>query len=509
MIGIGGDIGMRSKRQEAQKEMKPRMMATTAILATIMAANGVRAFQMPNLASVVSFQPIINSLAAPEGASKWKLRLSATDASELDSHSHDTENKIVLEQKTWMFQNKYPIAYEVASNVVDNDANNDDDVEVVPILLLNGFGVGSFHQHRLMRQLLLENNESQLQQQYLIYGIDYLGQGKSWPENCDDGKSNDELNLGYSADLWLDQLKGFIEEVIVPSSTSKKVHLAGNSVGGYLSTILTNRHPHLISSLTLMNATPVWGLNLPGWDGKLPAPPLPKMVGRALFDTIRNEDVIDKYLETAYVHREAFDGTFGDSFNECGTNNNALGAKIQACTESKGGHAAFASILWSAPASERKEGEICESPPTPADFYGALKSLPVDVLLLFGSDDPWCTPAVAKRMHTTLFSRDDVAVDAPPVQRYISLENVGHCPNHEAPTAVAKVLLPWIKASSALLSPTNIDDADQSRSKVPLVSSSGSAEIREPWGDIIAREVSIEESQDLGMIDRIVSSMVG
>ena len=73
---------------------------------------------------------------------------------------------------------------------------------------------------------------------------------------------------------------------------------------------------------------------------------------------------------------------------------------------------------------------------------------------------------------------------------------------------MARVLLPWIGASSTLLSPTTEDDVDKNRSEVPLVSSGG-AEIREPWGNVIAREVSIEESQNLGVIDRIVSSMVG
>ena len=432
------------------------------------------------------------------------LSLSAT------SDMQHTKN-IILDQKTWMFQAKYPISYEVASNA-DIDVNNKD-VEVVPILLLNGFGVGSFHQHRLMRNLLLEHDEQkEKKQQYVIYGIDYLGQGQSWPANCDDGNSNDELNLGYSADTWLKQLKGFIEEVVIPSSTSSKVHLVGNSVGGYLSTILANRHPQLIDSLTLLNATPVWGLNLPGWNGKLPAPPLPKMVGRKLFDTIRNLDVIDWYLEQAYFYREAHDGSFDDSFHGYADDVRAdrtLRGKIRACTEGKGGHAAFASILWSSPASVEHSTTLSEAveygmgPPELVqksgdeiytDFYGALENLPVDVLLLFGSDDPWCTPAIAKRMHSTLASRGGTAG-----QRYVSFENVGHCPNHEAPTAVVRVLLPWIGSQ--------ITD-EQQRSKVPLVSES-SQQIREPWGVVNVREVPVEESRDLGLMDQIISSLFG
>ena len=512
-----------------------------------------------------------------------------------------TTSTLELQQKKWMFQNKYPIAYEVARIISAGHATTDasamksgdgavtmiaedEDEVVVPILLLNGFGVGSFHQHRLMRQLLLLmllqhddaeynhrqhhiNHEKQQQQhqrprrrqQLVIYGIDYLGQGESWPITCNgDGTSEDELNLGYSADVWLDQLNDFINEVVLGSSSSssssssedrpattaavtttttttassssshKKVHLIGNSVGGYLATILTHRHPHNIASLTLLNATPVWGLNLPGWDGRLPPPPLPKYVGGKLFEMIRDPNVINMYLQTAYVHPEAYDGTYEDCFygpeglkkkEEGGSENEnvALGVKIRACTE-KGGHAAFASILYSAPASEWKtttEGRQ-SAMRVPVDFYSTLQAVPVDVLLLFGADDPWCTPAIAKRMHLTLSKRNDDMMTAnvndgrvivSPAQRYISLENVGHCPNHEAPRTVAKVVLPWIRASATT---TTVDGQQQSiRHNIPLVAQDGSEETQEPWGVVRAHEVSLDESKDLGMIDRIVSSMVG
>jgi hypothetical protein len=46
--------------------------------------------------------------------------------------------------------------------------------EEEPILLLNGFGVGSFHQHRLIPYLLCNDSESN---QRSVYCMDYLGQG--------------------------------------------------------------------------------------------------------------------------------------------------------------------------------------------------------------------------------------------------------------------------------------------------------------------------------------------
>ncbi|KAL3781828.1 hypothetical protein HJC23_011137 [Cyclotella cryptica] len=418
------------------------------------------------------------------------------------STTEETEAYFKLEQKTWTFREKYPIAYEVATcNTKATDMN--DQTNTVPVLLLNGFGVGTFHQHRLMKQLLLQScDTSRAKSQYKIYGLDYLGQGKSWPLKCNDGMSEDEYNLGYSADMWIEQLTNFIQQVIIPS-TSHKVHIVGNSVGGYLGTILSYRHPHLVSSLTLLNATPVWGLNLPSWDGKLPAPAFPKRIGQILFDTIRDINVIDKYLDVAYVNRQAFDGSFDDSFDGWGTKHKNLGIplnqKIRACTEGNGGHAAFASILWSPPASSTDpDWERKSSSPT-IGFYDALRHLPIDVLLLFGTNDEWCTPAVAKRMHTTLHARrTTVTLDgSAPSVRYITIDNVGHCPNHEAPTAVATVLLSWLEASSS-----------QSRSEIPLVSSLD-ARVKEPWGEVLLREVTIEESKSLGLVDRMISSMVG
>lgn len=95
--------------------------------------------------------------------------------------------------------------------------------------------------------------------------------------------------------------------VLVPKEdgTRKRVHLVGNSVGGHLAAYVAVRRPDLISSICLLNPTPVWGLNLPGWSGHLPAPIIPKAIGRVLFDQIRDLKTIERFLEQTYSRRGA------------------------------------------------------------------------------------------------------------------------------------------------------------------------------------------------------------
>jgi len=343
----------------------------------------------------------------------------------------------------------------------------------VAILLLNGFGVGSFHQHRLMPKLTSSSRKTR------VYAIDYLGQGRSWPNNCDDGNSPTENGLIYSIDTWADQTIRFIEERILhrahddddddngtgTGTTVKKVHLVGNSVGGHLAAVLASRRPDLIASICLLNATPVWGLNLPGWSGHLPPPAIPRAIGRYLFDRIRDLGTIEKYLENAYANRGAFDDD--------------LIAKIRNCTVGKGGHAAFASILWSPPAT---------LPSDASNFYSSLSRLECDVLLIFGKNDPWCKPSFGRRMFSELHSRNSGIQNKDVVQRYIELDNVGHCPNHEAPTVVGQVISRWVDNELHLID-----------GEVQLVP--------EPWGDISAREIK-EDGVQLSRMDKFFTSLV-
>jgi len=363
-----------------------------------------------------------------------------------------------LRSERWDYRSKHDIGYDVATTVSRSNSSN---ARVEPILLLNGFGVGSFHQHRLVETLLgggsgTSSKQQQQQQQQqepstptTVYCMDYLGQGRSWPRECRDGNGKDENGLQYSADTWCEQVIDFLEMVVIPShqtpdddektnTTPCRVHLVGNSVGGHLAAHVALRRPDLVASLCLLNPTPVWGSKLPGWNGHLPAPAIPKVVGRYLFDWIRDPQTIDKVLEAVYTSPLAY-------------SDDDLMQKIRGATMGDGGHAAFASILWSPPLKVNNNGGT--------RFGDCLKSLPpsLDVCLVFGADDPYCKPAFAVPMLKALRERrpwgreaaatKPAALPMDPVQRYIQISNTGHCPNHEAPKAVGHLVRAWTGAT--------------------------------------------------------------
>ena len=246
-----------------------------------------------------------------------------------------------------------------------------------------------------------------------------------------------------------------------------------------------------------------------------------------MFDLIRDKGTIRKYLEAAYRNPEAFD--------------DGLVNAIRACTEGRGGHAAFASIMWSPPASSSfsppSEGEERDGggDDDAAEFYSNLSRVPCDVLLVFGRDDPWCRPAFAVRMCETLRRRRSgksgssgattTTTAASPICRYVDLDGVGHCPNHEAPRSTGRAIRRWTDAGG---------EGGGGRATVPLVVGTGKEEgekergggdgrdaesVEEPsWGgEVIMREMMRDEASSSssssfdttgGAVDKILARMI-
>eukprot|EP00751_Fragilariopsis_kerguelensis_P004917 CAMPEP_0170794572 /NCGR_PEP_ID=MMETSP0733-20121128/23491_1 /TAXON_ID=186038 /ORGANISM="Fragilariopsis kerguelensis, Strain L26-C5" /LENGTH=639 /DNA_ID=CAMNT_0011144061 /DNA_START=218 /DNA_END=2137 /DNA_ORIENTATION=+ len=432
-----------------------------------------------------------------------------------------------IRSKYWNYKSRYQIAYEVArattsttnidttndrGSIRNHHCNTSDSNNEQPILLLNGFGVGSFHQHRLIPELFTKNNDPHR----TVYCMDYVGQGQSWPQGCNNGLGENEKDLQYSADTWCEQIIDFIEAIVLSSTTihddddgsrcpptPTQVHLVGNSVGGHLAAHVAVRRPDLVASLCLLNPTPVWGANLPGWDAHLPVPAIPKLVVRSLFDQIRDLHTIEESLNAAYSRREAF--------------TDELVHQIRDCTLGKGGQAALASIMWSPPliSGTTKGGK--------GDFYDCLTNVSCDVLLVFGTDDPWCQPCLARSMLVALNERREEGTRTTtdirhsshnknndgrhsqshtrprtPVHRYVEISHAGHCPHHEAPQAVGHLVNQWVTVDTTL-SLTQPHARAQPQSRLSFV---------EAWGETIVQERQMEDIP-LDWFDKIVTYIVG
>lgn len=193
----------------------------------------------------------------------------------LPDESNGESSPALISSCFWELKPKFNVHYEKAGT---------ENVNSPPLLFLPGFGVGSFHYEKQLKDLGRD---------YRVWAIDFLGQGMSLPfenptQSNEEGKTRvwglgNETEpwaseLVYSMDLWLDQVCHFIEHVI-----REPVYIVGNSLGGYVAVYLAARYPHLVKGVTLLNATPFWGF-LPNpvrspqlakifpWSGTFPLP---------------------------------------------------------------------------------------------------------------------------------------------------------------------------------------------------------------------------------------------
>jgi hypothetical protein len=81
-----------------------------------------------------------------------------------------------------------------------------------------------------------------------------------------------------------------------------------------------------------------------------------------------------------------------------------------------------------------------------------------------------------------------------PVSRYIELENVGHCPNHEALQSVGKVVSVWVQAS------------DCQKENLKLVDESNHV-IREEWANIVMQEKDVKDIP-LSLVDQLALKFI-
>ena len=116
------------------------------------------------------------------------------------------------------------------------------------VVLLPGFGVGSFHYDALSARLGRDASTC-------VWALDFCGQGASWPASDEASRDGSLNGFVYSVDAWRDQVVDFARTVV---RAEDGVYLAGNSLGGFVATYAAATEESLVKGLILMNATPFW-----------------------------------------------------------------------------------------------------------------------------------------------------------------------------------------------------------------------------------------------------------
>ncbi|CAN1822884.1 Pheophytinase, chloroplastic [Linum perenne] len=319
----------------------------------------------------------------------------------------------------WEWKPKLKVHYEKAGW---------ENLESPQVLFLPGFGVGSFHYEKQLKDL---------GRQYRVWAIDFLGQGLSLPvedpTSVSGSGKNDALRmkdsmwgfgdeaqpwaseLVYSIDLWRDQVRYFVQEVI-----GEPVYVVGNSLGGYVALYLAATHPELVKGVTLLNATPFWGiLPNPGksplaakvfpWSGTFPLPARVKMIMHFLWSKISDRRSITEVLKQVYADQT--------------TDVDKVISRVVEITEHPAAAASLTSIMF--------------APTARLSFTEALSSCKrsnVPICLVYGREDPWVRPIWGLDVKRQL-----------PEAPYYELSPAGHCPHDEVPEVVNYLLRGWIK----------------------------------------------------------------
>ncbi|OVA16435.1 hypothetical protein BVC80_243g48 [Macleaya cordata] len=332
-------------------------------------------------------------------------------------HDSDGDSGSPISSCFWEWKPKLTVHYEKSGT---------GNVNSPPLLFLPGFGVGSFHYEKQLKDLGRE---------YRVWALDFLGQGMSLPTEDPaplvkgEGASEEQdlmwgfgeqsepwaNELVYSIDLWRDQVHHFIEEVI-----GEPVYIVGNSLGGFVALYFSACNPQLVKGVTLLNATPFWGF-LPNpirsprvarifpWAGTFPLPVNVRKLIAFVWQKISDPRSIAEVLKQVYAdHSTKVDSVF---------------SRIVETTEHPAAAASFASIMF--------------APKAQLSFEEALSRCQMNdipICLMYGKEDPWVKPIWGFQVKRKV-----------PEAPYYEISPAGHCPHDEVPEVVNYLLRGWIR----------------------------------------------------------------
>jgi pimeloyl-ACP methyl ester carboxylesterase len=267
------------------------------------------------------------------------------------------------------------------------------------VVLVHGFGASLGHWRKNLPVLAASCR---------VYAIDLIGFGAS--AKPAPGPSQPGQQIDYTFETWSQLLADFCREVVGESA-----FFVANSIGCVAIMQTAVDWPDLVRGTVLLNCS----LRLLH-DRRLATQPIYKRVGapllqkvlknpaigRAFFNQIAKPKVVRNILLKAYARPEAVTDELVDILMQPAQDPGAAAVFLAFTGYSQG--------------------------PLPEDL---LAILPCPALILWGEADPWEPIALGRAF-----------ADYPQVEEFITLPNVGHCPQDEAPELVNPLVQDWILA---------------------------------------------------------------
>ncbi|WP_066375623.1 MULTISPECIES: alpha/beta fold hydrolase [unclassified Anabaena] len=270
-----------------------------------------------------------------------------------------------------------------------------------PLLLVHGFGASTDHWRKNITGLCVD---------FEVFAIDLLGFGRSA-----------KPKLQYGGDLWRDQLRDFISEVI-----GQKAVLAGNSLGGYACLCVAAQCPDSAAGVVLFNSagpfSEIQSTSEPEALQSQIQPPkqpsaLQKLVGNGvkwmfkqrlaqflLFQYVRQRWVIRRTLEKVYLDQTAITDQLVEEIYRPAYDTGALDVFVS---------------VFSSPQGEKVDV--------------LLKQLTCPLLLLWGEADPWMNARERSQKFHLYY---------PELTEHFL--RAGHCPHDEVPEQVNPIFRDWV-----------------------------------------------------------------
>jgi pimeloyl-ACP methyl ester carboxylesterase len=281
--------------------------------------------------------------------------------------------------KTWKWKDQYNINYIELG-----------DKSKPAIVLIHGFGASSFH---------YRYNLPELANDFHVFAFCKLGFGLS-----------DKPIIDYSAEVWRDQAKDFLKEVV-----QKPAVLAGNSLGGFTSlyTAATDDVKDMVTGVVLMNGA---GRFKPAVDDTVATATaieetknpiieriqafIQRTIIAASFVITKQPARIEQILRQVYPsNADNVDSELVESIRFPSLDPNAAEVFYRVITKNGNG-------------------------PQKVYIDDLLENLDCPLLLCWGEYDPWIKSTAADKIQDLRPSAIRVSIDA------------GHCPHDENPAAV-------------------------------------------------------------------------